>query len=330
MNCGPRWRSSPPSGWILGAQAVALYKRVLDEDPSSAASLDALERQAERDKDFATVAEVLELLGPSSPRTTPRRLNVLQKLGTIYSERLHDRREGHGRLAPGPHAAAGACEGSSACSVTASPGSRRPRCPDGASTRRTATGKASSRVLSGAADKPTDAPAKVDLSFRCAAIYEERLKTPERAFRAYERVLSVKPDDAKAASALLPLYEKDEKWNRLPALYEILLGHTEDLDGRLDLLGKLIQVTGQHLQDRATAFQWARKAYELAPEREGALATLEKAARSAGQWNGFVDVVTARLGLLDAPSETSRANKKKKKKKDKDKENGETGKRDES
>ena len=44
----------------MGAQAVALHKRVLDEEPSSAAALDALEKQAERDKDFATVAEVLE------------------------------------------------------------------------------------------------------------------------------------------------------------------------------------------------------------------------------------------------------------------------------
>jgi tetratricopeptide (TPR) repeat protein len=44
----------------MGAQAVALYKRVLEEDPSSTAALDALEKQAERDKDFATVAEALE------------------------------------------------------------------------------------------------------------------------------------------------------------------------------------------------------------------------------------------------------------------------------
>src|SRR5208337_4091109 len=100
------------------------------------------------------------------------------------------------------------------------------------------------------------------LSFRCASIYEDKLKTPERAFRAYERVLSVKPDDPKAAYALVPLYEKEEKWGRLPALYEILLGHAEDLERRLELLAKLGEVTGHQLQDRPTAFHWARKAYE--------------------------------------------------------------------
>src|SRR6185312_16842353 len=57
-------------------------------------------------------------------------------------------------------------------------------------------------VLSGAADKATEADLKVDLSFRCAAVYTDRLNAPERAFRSYERVLSVRPSDARAAAAL--------------------------------------------------------------------------------------------------------------------------------
>src|ERR1019366_4359764 len=34
----------------MGAEAVAWHRRVLEEEPSSAAALDALEKQAERDK----------------------------------------------------------------------------------------------------------------------------------------------------------------------------------------------------------------------------------------------------------------------------------------
>src|SRR6202020_1636578 len=77
-------------------------------------------------------------------------------------------------------------------------------------------------VLSGAADKATDPDVKVELSFRCADIYVDRLRTPDRAFRAYERVLGVRPNDSRAAGALVPLYERDEKWPRLPSLYEVL------------------------------------------------------------------------------------------------------------
>jgi tetratricopeptide (TPR) repeat protein len=310
----------------LGSQAVALYKRVLDEDPSSTASLDALEKQAERDKDYATVAEVLErrtLVATDDPS----RLNVLQKLGTIYSERLHDApramdawrrvlniQPGHAkalRVLRDSLLAAGDYDGLTDLYA------------------HNADWEGLVEVLSGAADKATDPPTKIDLSFRSAAIYTEKLGAPERAFRAYERVLSVKPDDAAAAAALVPLYEKDEKWGRLPALYEILLGHTLELDTRLALLAKLVEVTGHQLQDRATAFVWARRAYEAAPEREGALAALEKAARAAGQWAGFVEVVAARLSSLEASSEASaRTKKKKKRDRDRDRESEEAGKRD--
>ena len=68
----------------MGAQAVALYKRVLDEDSSSTGALDLLEKQAERDKDFVTVAEALERREVIAADDAAR-LNVLQKLGGIYS-----------------------------------------------------------------------------------------------------------------------------------------------------------------------------------------------------------------------------------------------------
>ena len=72
-----------------------------------------------------------------------------------------------------------------------------------------------------------------------------------------------------------------------------------DTDEKLALLDKLVQVTGQQLQDRAAAFGWARKAYELAPARDGALDAFEAAARAAEQWPGFVDALGARLEVLE-------------------------------
>ncbi len=307
----------------MGAQAIALYRSVLEEDPSSSVALDLLEKQAERDKDFSTVAEALErrtaIAGDDATR-----LNVLQKLGGIYSDRLHDHpkamsawrrvlaiQPGHAkglRVLRDSHLAIGDYDGLAELYAQNN------------------DWEGLVEVLSGAADKANDPRLKVDLSFRCADIYVGKLDAPERAFRAYERVLSVQPDDARAASALVPLYEKDEKWGRLPALYEILLGQARDVDDRLELLGKLVRVYGHQLQERDAAFEWARKAYELAPEREGALDAFERAARPAGQWQGFVDAVGARLAILEASLEGTRAGKKKKKK---EKDNGEHGRREE-
>jgi tetratricopeptide (TPR) repeat protein len=307
----------------MGAQAVALYKRVLEEDPSAAGALDALEKQAERDKDFGTVAEVLERRAAAAPDDASR-LNVLQKLGGIYSDRLHDHAKatnawqrvlaiqpGHAkalRVLRDSHLAVGDYDGLTALYA------------------QNGDWEGLVEVLSGAADKAADPDLKVDLSFRCAAIYNENLRAPERAFRSYERILSVRPEDARAALALVPLYEKDEKWGRLPALYEILLGHAEDVDAKLALVEKLVGVTGHQLQDRNAAFAWARKAFELAPAREGGLAVFEQAARGATQWQGFVDALTARLSTIEGSVEGTRTGKKKKKK---DRDGGDNGRREE-
>jgi tetratricopeptide (TPR) repeat protein len=307
----------------MGPQAVALYKRVLEEDPSSTAALDALEKQAERDKDFATVAEALERRAAVAA-DDPTRLAVLQKLGSIYSDRLHDHAKamsawqrvlaiqpGHAkalRVLRDSHVAIGDYDGLTALYA------------------QNGDWEGLVEVLSGAADKASDVKLKVDLSFRCATVFVDKLGAPDRAFRSYERVLSVRPDDAQAASALVPLYEKEEKWGRLPALYEILLGQASDLDAKLGLIDKLVHVTGHELQDRASSFAWARNAYELAPERDGALLSLEKAARAAGQWAGFAETVSARLVVLEGsvPSalEGTRSSGKKKKKKDREGDSG--------
>jgi tetratricopeptide (TPR) repeat protein len=275
-----------------GADALKLYRQVLDEDPSAGAALDALEKQAERDKDFATVADALErrIAGVSDDAT---KVGILQKLGAIYAERLND----HGsamkawrrvlELSPGhakalrvlrdSYLGAGDYEGLTALFAQSN------------------DWEGLAEVLSSAADRAGDAASKVELSFRAADVYEKQLSEPDRAFRAYERVLAVRPDDERAARALIPLYEKEEKWARLPALYEVLLAHAEGDEKKLAIIQKLVSVTGHNLQDQAASFRYAQRAFEIAPTREGAMAELEAAAAAAQQWPAFVAALEARL-----------------------------------
>ena len=72
-----------------GADSARLYKLVLSEDPSDSIALDALEKQAERDKDFVTVADALERRADLTEDPAAR-LIVLQKLGTVFADRLQD------------------------------------------------------------------------------------------------------------------------------------------------------------------------------------------------------------------------------------------------
>ncbi|MGA7119271.1 MAG: tetratricopeptide repeat protein [Polyangiaceae bacterium] len=307
----------------MGARAVALYKRILDEDPTSGATLDALEKQAERDKDFATVSDVLERR-VSIGGSDATRLTVLQKLGSIYSDRLRDHAKAMSAwrrvlaIQPG-HAKALRVLRDSYLAVGDFDGLTELYAQNG-------DWEGLVEVLSGAADKATTPELKVDLSFRCATIYVDRLGAPERAFRSYERVLSVRPEDARAAAGLVPLYEKDEKWGRLPGLYEILLGAANEVEDKLAILDKLVHVCGHQLQDRAGAFAWARKAYELAPARENGLAAFEAAARLSDQWPGFVGALLARLSAIEPLTDGSGRSGKKRKKKE-PRENGDAGRR---
>ena len=278
-----------------GGEAVYLYKRILEEEPGDPAALDALEKQAERDRDFPTVAEVIEKRIEFTDDTA-QKLALLQRLGTVYADRLQDQ----GGAAKTWKRVLDVSPGNAKAMRTL----RDSYLAGGeydALLELYAKGndwEALAEVFSGAADRSTDAAVKVELSFRAADVYATKLNAPERAFRAYERVLATRPDDARAAAALIPLYEKDEKWPRLPALYEIALRRAvaDGNDGeQLVLLAKLGQAA-EKLQDRGGAFAYARRAYELAPETPGALEKLEEAARSSGAFTELAATLAAAKG----------------------------------
>jgi hypothetical protein len=43
------------------SEAIRVYRQILAEEPGDVAAMDALEKLAERDKDYKSLAEVLEL-----------------------------------------------------------------------------------------------------------------------------------------------------------------------------------------------------------------------------------------------------------------------------
>ncbi|HEX7663450.1 MAG TPA: hypothetical protein VF407_03025, partial [Polyangiaceae bacterium] len=275
-----------------GVDALALYKKILEEDPASMPALDALEKQAERDKDFPTVADALEKRVSLAPDPEAE-LAILQKLGAIYTDRLNDV-AGATRtykrvleVSPGHPKALRVLRDTYLASNDF----------DGLKDlyARSNDWDGLAEVLSTAADKATDDAQKVELSFRAAEIYVDNLQTPERAFRAYERVLSVRPNDRRAAAALIPIYEKEEKWARLPALLEILLEHADDDDEKRALYERLVRIAGDQLQDKGKALEYARRAYETEPDRAGALEAFENAARASNGYEAFVAALEARL-----------------------------------
>ncbi len=272
--------------------ALRLYRGILDADPSRKDILDSLERFAERQKEWAILAETLERRVELTDDVAAK-VGVLQKLGTVYAEHLSDKQGAVGvwkrvlALQPGHHRALrvlrdSLLEAADYQGIEALYASQK-------------DWEGLAEVLSNAADRQGDAQVKIELSYRAARVYEQELGQPDRAFRCYERILAVDPTDVRAARALLPLYEEDEKWARLPPLYELLVKQSDDVDAKLELLQRLVEVTSQKLADRRSGVGYARQAYALAPTSPVALALLEGAAELAGLPGELADAFEQRL-----------------------------------
>ncbi len=274
-----------------GDDAAKLYREILAADPGNAQVLDALERHAERAKDWPTLAEALErrVDALSDPGA---RLAVLQKLGTVYAEHVGDH-QGAVRawrrvleLQPGHQRALRVLRDSYLLAgdyggleeLYASQGDW----------------EGLAEVLSNTADRAKEGAAKIELSYRAAGVYKDRLRQPERAFRSYERILATDPNDTRAAKELIPLYEAEEKWPRLPALHELLVERTEDEAEKLAHLQRLVEIAGERLSDRNAAATYARRAYAIAPDDAAVLASFQSAAAAAGAWPLFVEAVEER------------------------------------
>lgn len=269
------------------AEAISLWREALSLDPATPGALDALERLTERERDFVGLAEVLERRVEESD-DAEQRLNTLMKLGAVYSDRLDDpkrsidawqralhTRPGHPkamRVLRDAYTAAAEWDELEALYASAN------------------DYEGLAEVLGAAADRSGDGETKIALSFRAAKIYVDQLAQPERAFRSYERVLSVDPRNLQATDALLPIYLKDEKWPRLSQLYEVLLEALPEGETKraLDLLLKLRDLASNRLGDRAGAFRWALRAYRLSPGDAELEASLERAASDASAWRELV------------------------------------------
>jgi tetratricopeptide (TPR) repeat protein len=274
-----------------GDEAAKLYREILAFDSGNMQVLDALERHAERAKDWPTLAEALErrvdALGDDASR-----LAVLQKLGTVYAEHMADH-QGAVRawrrvldLQPGHQRALRVLRDSYLLAGDYA------GLEELYASQKDWEGLA--EVFSNTADRAKDAPAKIELSYRAAAVYRDKLGQPDRAFRSYERILATDPTDVRAAGSLIPLYEADEKWARLPALHELLIEHAEKADTKLQHLHRLVQIAGERLSDRSAAAGYARRAYETAPDDPSTLSMFEEAARAAGAWPVFVEALEER------------------------------------
>jgi tetratricopeptide (TPR) repeat protein len=286
-------------------EAIALWNRLLEEDERDGEALSALAGLYEREKRWLGLIECLRRqkdLQPATPDGVKAQVVLLERIGALYGEKLQAAEQaisayqeivlkmpGHPKAmrtlrelyAQGQHwdeleaLYGGQGHWEELCEVLL-----------------TATERISSMT----------AEQKIALYLRVAEIAQRQLKSPERAAKAYERILAVQGDHQGAATALVPIYRAQEKWARLLASYEILLGHAADDETRLAILADIRQLCEEKLGSKGLAFNWCEKAYKLRPTDPTLERELERLASEAEAWEELVEIYTAEVARETDPA----------------------------
>ncbi|MCP4674274.1 MAG: tetratricopeptide repeat protein [Deltaproteobacteria bacterium] len=278
------------------AQAIQLWRQVLEIDPESGEALTSLEKLSERAKDWEGLTDVIERRVERTDGEDEK-VALLTKLGIVFKDRLRD-----------PTRAAGAWKKVLEVKPGHAKAMRSLKEAYLAAQDWEALEELYSEVddyeglvevLGIAADRISDPETKKKLSFRCAEIYDDPIGQSDRAVRHYERVLSVEAKNERAARALAPIYRRGEKWNRLLNVLEILLDYTDEKDERVGLMEEIREIAATRMNNRALAFDWAAKAFSEKPNDEAVRETLETAAEAGDKFEELVSVYKEKLDTFE-------------------------------
>ena len=281
---------------------IELWREVLVSDDSNAEALGALSLLYERAKEFEALAAVLEKQAEIT-YDAPAKIAILNKLGTIYGERLNN---DEGAVAAWRSL------------LTLDPNDRKAQEAlkkkylalgrwDDLEIFYAETGKWDEfiRVLEQQEAKETDTAAKIGLLFKIAELWADKKQKSDRAAKAYEKVLELDAQNLRAAEALIPIYSAANNSKALANAIEVKLSHEQDPTIKLDLYREVAGLYEGRVKDPQKAFERYLLAFELAPGDERTTADVERAAKVAAAWDRVIESYTRAIAQADADSDRS-------------------------
>jgi tetratricopeptide (TPR) repeat protein len=279
---------------------IDLWNEVIANDAENAEALNALAGLHERAKDWAALASVLQKQVDSTFDPKAKE-NLLGKLGALYGERLND-----------DEAAVEAWRQL----LVLNPQERKAQEAlkkkyltlgrwDDLEVFYAESGKWDEfiRVLESQEAKETEERAKIGLLIKIAQLWMVQKGKPDRAAKAYEKVLSIDPKHLEAAEALIPLYEQANNPKGLAGAIEVKLLHDQSTETRLELFRHAAGLYETKLKEPQRAFERYLAAFELAPGDERCLDDVERAARATGGWDALIAAETAAITRAEEASD---------------------------
>ncbi len=264
---------------------VGLWNVVLENDPSDVDALKALAQMHERAREYERLADVLERLVEVTYEEAEK-ISLLTKLGQIVGDRLKD----DARAAEAYRLL-----------LTVSPDDRRAQ--EQLKRRYVALGRwddlevfyAESdkwdefiRVLESNESRAETPEQRIGMLMKVGELWMTQKGKPDRAARAYEKVLSLEPNHLGAAERLIPIYVGANNPKGLTSAIEVKLRHCEEPFERLELLREVAGIYAERLHDKSKAFERYLEAFRIAPSDPQSRDDVERATRLTGQWDELI------------------------------------------
>jgi tetratricopeptide (TPR) repeat protein len=136
---------------------------------------------------------------------------------------------------------------------------------------------------------------RLSLAMKIATLYRDVLQKPDRAMRAFEKVLTLDEENLAAAEALIPLYEGGRDPKALVRVLEIQLRATEEPHLRQERMERLARYSEDKLRDKGAAFGWWLRAHAENHEDEEIRNQIERLSAEIAGWNQLVEAYGASL-----------------------------------
>ena len=284
---------------------IDLWAVVLDNDPDDVDALNALSQLYERSRDYDKLADVLGRLAELTYDTSAK-IELLNKLGQVAGDRLKDEER--------------AVDAYRAL-LTLSPDDRRAQEQlkkryvtlgrwDDLEVFYADTGKWDEfiRVLESNEARATDTTQRIGMLMKIAELWITQKGKPDRAAKAYEKVLSFDENNLAAAERLIPVYTSANNPKGLATAIEVKLGHVEQPEDGLALLREVAGLYESRINDKAKAFDRYLAAFKIAPSDAQSQTDMERVAQVTARWDDVIAAYSSAVISADDHGDISTAN----------------------
>jgi tetratricopeptide (TPR) repeat protein len=271
------------------AQAIEVYRELLQIQPGSLKALSALEALYSRREDWAQVQEVLGRR-LRAVAATKDKIAVLRKLAQLSLEKLHSVDDAVSHLQQVLELQPGDPDAQADLERLLEAGEKWYELVD---------------VLVRHADashKANKLDEEIGLLLRAAEIWEGKVQAPEQAKKLLERVLEIDPNHVRALMSLARIYESQHDWARCKATLEKAVRLAKTNAEMAELYYRLGRMEAERQGD-AAAEPYYERALQADPTNVEVAEALEKQARSRGDFRrvaALLEIRAERMQSLDA------------------------------